>query len=301
MSTGHVAIVLEDQEEAAKRIMAVIRGRGDEVFWAKTRTEARALLEQHPPCYIVPDVEVPNELGDIPNELTGLAFIREDARGMFRGRTADDKHMVQILAMSGFSVEPGFVERVMQEGANAFITKPLPSNIEIERKIAEALRHSGRRDHADCARITEAARMSSRTPPAIAAASDPSRIVLRVLGDTVNGRTQVLVNGESAWLSAVLLKALLFLVVGRLRSADGWVECSEFGREATAIVRALSRLRVDLGVRVDGFDKSKGYRLLPAVDVEHVATAALAKMKDQATIVKLAAEIERLQKKRATR
>jgi hypothetical protein len=119
---------------------------------------------------------------------------------------------------------------------------------------------------------------------------------LRIGAGQVNGRTQVHVGDTGVWLTPTLMRALLHLVVGRLRSSEGWVSRSDMGRDAAAVVRALSRLREELGQRIDEADKSHGYRLSEDIALDAVPTSELAKMPGEAVIARLAGEIAKLQR-----
>jgi ActR/RegA family two-component response regulator len=287
MSRGHHALILEDDEAAAKALIDAIRARGDEASWARTRAEARRLLAQHTPCYVIPDIEVPNDDGDIPNEAAGLTFIKHDVRAAFRGRdVAGDKHLLQIIAVTGFSTAPSFVELVMQEGASAFIAKPLPGNLEIVRKIDDALRHSRRLDHADCERITREARGSR---PPLASSPETVRHRIAIDGAQSKGRTMVRADGSASVLQDSLFVLLLRLIEAHLRRPGSWHHRDSLGGHAERKWELPSRLNVALrrateasDLVVAESDKHGSYRFNPEIAIEHIDLAALGRHSDRA-------------------
>lgn len=302
MSEGHRVLIVEDNERIAQALAAYVRSLGHvPTVVSNLRDAVQALLE-HDFCYAIVDVGLPSEPGEQALTSTGLRLIEEVLRRRFSHRNPTTGiHDFQIIVVSA-NEEPKFVSLTLEKGGDAFIDKPsFDDSTILTEKIRERLRLANREDHAACLAL---ARTSSQHPPAAAGTVATAGVVLRIMGELVSGKTQVLVNEESVWLTPMLVRALLWLVVGRLRSPQGWISRSDLKGDADAVVKSLSRLRSKkdgLGIRIDEVDKTLGYRLFAFVEVAHVAAVELAKMKGEAVVAKLATEIERLQRARVSR
>jgi CheY-like chemotaxis protein len=296
MIAGHRPLIVEDDPIIAQAVEAAVRGLGHEPIVVTNARDAEQALREHTFCYILPDVCLPSAPGAMPLPVTGLTLIGDTIRRRYSHRNASGHHVLPIIVISAHG-DPRFVSRTLEIGGDAFVDKPSFDDITIlTDKICERLRLAGREDHAAC----EAMRTRSDAPPGSVGAEDGA-IGLRLTGDVSSGQFCVVVGNESKWLTPALLRALLHLMKARLQSSDGYVTRSEMGKDAAAVVKALSRLRIALGARIDEVDLARGYRLHPSVVVEHVATGELVKLKGEAIIVRLATEIERLQKARAKR
>jgi CheY-like chemotaxis protein len=294
MNTAHKVLVVEDDPIIAQAVANAVRALGHEPTIVTNTSDAERALAEHDYCYILPDVSLPRDSSSMALPQTGWTFISETVRRRFSHRNANGYYTLPVVVFSAHG-EPRFVSRALELGGDAFIDKPSFDDITIlTDKILERLRLAGREDHAAC----EAMRAPSEPPPSALRGDDPLK--LRILGEMANGNVRVNVGDRVTWLTPALLRALLYLAVGRLRSQEGYVKRSEMGKDAGAVVRSLSRLRVALGVRIDEVDTSRGYRLAPNIEIEHVATTELARLKGEAVIAKLATEIERLQKARGT-
>lgn len=311
MSIGHNALILEDHEDTAKRIIAAVRARGDHAFWAKTREEAVAILGQQSICYIIGDIEVPNAEGDIPNEVAGMSFMKFDVYANHRGRTDLGKLRLQFIAVTGFSDDYEFFELLMQEGASAFIKKPLPNNLAIAAKISEALRHSERFDHANCEGITRLARQGSTPPAALVAktvrgaaerprkeAKIAARVKIAVPGTQRKAHSLVIVNGHECTLQNAYFRLLLRLIVANAKAPGAWTHRNELGGRGTAPWELPPRLDKELraqaelvkGVALIENDRSGSYRLSPQVAIEHLDLRVLARHSDE-VVQRLAGEL----------
>ena len=289
----HRVLLIEDSAANRTSVAQYLDTCGIDCVSVASLEEARPLIDMGTFCLILTDLEIlPTATSTKPDLSLGYVAI-EYARGRYPARN-DEIHLMPILVMSAHA-KFEVLRKTMHLKIDDFLKKP-PT--ELRQAVQSALERAVRGDHANCARVTERARVSGSMPPAPPAASPdgPPGVRVRILPGQVNGRTQVQVGGKTVWLTPTLLRALLHLVAGRLRTPQGWVARQDMGRDAAAIVRALSRLRDELGQRIDDADKTRGYRLRPEVGLEPVPANELAGMRGEAVIARLASEIGRLQK-----
>lgn len=284
----HRVLLIEDSAANRATVAQYLDACGFDCVSAASLEEARPLIDRGEFCVLLTDLEIVPTASSPKADLS-LGYVGiEYARTRYPAHNGQT-HLMPILVISAHT-EFEAVQRALRMKIDDFMAKP-PT--ELSERVVLALQKAGRSDHAHCGQVTEAARAASTSTP-------PPPVVggkrLRVATGQVNGRTQVHVGDKSVWLTPTLMRALLHLVVGRLRSPDGWVARSEIGRDASAVVRALSRLREELGQRIDEADKSHGYRLCPEIALDAVPTGELAKMPGEAVIARLAGEIARLQR-----
>jgi CheY-like chemotaxis protein len=282
----HRVLLIEDSAANRATVAQYLDACGFDCVAVASLEEARPLIDRGDFCLMLTDLEIlPTAASTKPDLSLGYVAIKY-ARTRYPARNGET-HLMPILVMSAHA-RFDVLRRTMHQ-IDDFMKKP-PT--ELEQVVLSALEKAGRANHAHCGYVTEAARAgTTSTPPA---ATDGKR--LRIGAGQANGRTQVHVGGKGVWLTPTLMRALLHLVVGRLRSSEGWVARSDMGRDAAAVVRALSRLREELGQRIDEADKSHGYRLRVDIALDAVPTSELAKMPGEAVIARLASEISKLQK-----
>jgi CheY-like chemotaxis protein len=287
----HRILLIEDSPANRAAVVQYLDTYGFDCDAVSSLEEARALIDGGQFCAILTDLEIlPTSNATKPNLCLGYAVI-EYARLRFPASNGKI-HLMPILVMSAHA-KFDVLRNTTRLKADDFLKKPPTDLNEV---LSLALARSGRQDHARCADVTAAARVSATTssaPPAPAVESAATR--LRIVAGSVNGRTQVKLGETTAWLTSTVLRALLHLAYGRLRTSDGWVARADMGRDAAAVVRALSRLRVALGQRIDDADKTRGYRLRPDIRLDPIPTTDLARMPGEAVIARLAQEIEHLQ------
>jgi CheY-like chemotaxis protein len=290
----HRVLLIEDSAANRASVAEYLRTCGIDCVAVASLEEARSIIDTGTFCLILTDLEIlPTASSSKPDLSLGYVGI-EYARTRFPARN-DEIHLMPILVMSAHA-KFEVLRKTMHLKIDDFLKKP-PTELSLA--VQSALEKAGRRDHGDCAHITERARTSGSTPPppAVASADASSGARVRIVPGQVNGRTQVQVGGKAVWLTPTLLRALLHLVAGRLRTSEGWVARQDMGRDAAAVVRALSRLRDELGQRIDDADKTHGYRLRPEVGLDPVPATELAGMPGEAVITRLAGEIARLQRR----
>jgi CheY-like chemotaxis protein len=290
----HRVLLIEDSPANRATVAQYLDACGIDCVAVASLEEARPIIDAGSFCLILTDLEIlPTAGATKPDLALGYVGI-EYARTRYPARN-DEIHLMPILVMSAHA-KFEVLRRTMHLKIDDFLKKP-PT--ELREAVQSALEKAGRRDHADCERLTRLARVGGSTPPPAPSPADadvPSGLRVRILPDQVNGRTQVRLADKAVWLTPTLLRALLHLVAGRLRASDGWVARDEMGRDAAAVVRALSRLREELGHRIDDADKIRGYRLRTDIALDPVPAAELARLPGEAMIARLASEIARLQR-----
>ena len=283
----HRVLLIEDSAANRATVAQYLDACGFDCVAVASLEEARPLIDRGDFCLMLTDLEIlPTAASTKPDLSLGYVAIKY-ARTRYPARNGET-HLMPILVMSAHA-RFDVLRRTMHQ-IDDFMKKP-PT--ELEQVVLSALEKAGRASHAHCGQVTEAARAASTSTPPAAGVNGKH---LRIGTGQVNGRTQVHVGDKSVWLTPTLMRALLHLVVGRLRSTEGWVSRSDMGRDAAAVVRALSRLREELGQRVDDADKSHGYRLSVDITLDAVPTSELAKMPGEAVIARLASEIAKLQR-----
>jgi DNA-binding response OmpR family regulator len=269
----HVILVVEDDPVFAATLVKLLGRLGYDAILAASFEEAKPHILAGDFCLMLTDLEIPGGPGEFPDRQEGLNVI-ESGRATFPGETKGRrKSLVQILAMSGRykSVHDG--ERALQEGADAFVSKPLNENVPpLMDKLRNSLRLSGRANsHARCKEITEAARSATPQPAAESALTAP--VSLFVTGRENKKQTEVRIGESAVLLTGASFVILLKLVAARCRGANEWVHKSDLGATGDHGWKAVSRLKSELrgfvptGIEVIGNDKSGGYQLATSVAV----------------------------------
>ena len=110
---------------------------------------------------------------------------------------------------------------------------------------------------------------------------------------------EVKVGDKPVLLTAASFLMLLNLVVGRLRSPEGWIHKNDLGAKAEQGWKGISRLKEELAPHLPARaaivenDQSGSYRLHAGLELAGLDTEQLQSLGD-ARIGKLAAEIARL-------
>ena len=249
----HVALIVEDDPAMAADVIEIVQALGHGHVITDCLEGGLELLGKGGLCYGIFDLEIKKSADSIKGHVDmGKALFDAARKKIYPGRAADDTHYWQILMMSYYK-DHGMVVRMLRDGADAFIRKPLPDNpTSPGEEILEALKRSGRISHDRCAEMTRKAARGGRKKTAQGApaivinpsgiggpASEPSLVIT----DRWDGRCWILVNGLP-----VSLSPKPFVMVSRLalaRKADlnhGYVYKTVLDAAATASWNATRRL-----------------------------------------------------------
>lgn len=218
MNDEHVALLVEDEPYMAEEITEILAALGHRVLHTESLEEGTELAERGGFCYALMDVQIKRARNSIaPQALAGETLL-DRVRRRFPARNQDDKHCLQVLLMSGYVKEHESVVRMLQNGGDDFIRKPLSENpTSLDAKIRTALRKSGRESHDRCACVNHAA-------TGLAGAPMPQPLVsgvrLSLGGRAMRKRTVLQLGDKTAALSTPQFVLALQLVCGRLRG-DG--------------------------------------------------------------------------------
>lgn len=171
----HVGLIVEDDLEIAAELKELFRIFGFDHLHAETADEAMPLIDAGAFDFALLDMQIKENERSLRARVETGAALMQYVRKRYPRRNDDDKHIMQIIAMSGHAKERSEAVKLMQHGANDFFAKPFADNKEpLDVVIRRCLRMSGRTDHAGCAALNEAARAGAATrssaPPAGAAA-----------------------------------------------------------------------------------------------------------------------------------
>ena len=167
----HIGLIVEDDLEMATELKELFTALGLGYVHAATADEAQSLIEAGGFCFALMDLQIKTSADSLRARVeTGVTLVQQ-VRRRFPRRNEDDKHVLQIIAMSGHAKDRLDAVKVLQLGANDFFAKPFTENdVSLDTVIRRCLRMSGRRDHAECGHITESALATTVTrssaPPA---------------------------------------------------------------------------------------------------------------------------------------
>ena len=276
----HVALVVEDDLVLAEALGDLLKSLGHDVMHAETQEEGLKLMEQGGFCFAILDLQIKvNEEAVHAWVEAGQTLMRR-MRELFPHRNRDDHHYLQILAMSGYAKERWDVIRMLQDGADDFVVKPLgDNNPPLHAKIQECLRKSGRERHKDCPAMMKLAKRSDggQAVPVADGGKVRGGMPLVISGDLNGKRTGIRVGDKPVFLTNASFLVLLKLVAHRIGNGDGWIHKVDLGADSEGwkgISRLNRELRPFLPDRTDVHenDKQGGYRLNPILkpgDVDH--------------------------------
>jgi DNA-binding response OmpR family regulator len=233
MSAAHRVLVIEDHSPTAADLADIMRSMDCEPIITATREAALAALESHHPCLVLLDLSIPAS----PKHLRGRANVGisllHDIRQRF-GSPRMQAVWLPIIVVSGHANEPDQAVDLMKLEADDVIQKPY-READVIRRVGEALRKSGRGQHATCAK-----------------ASKPSLgLVLDIPGRLVKRRTVVRLGGRDLQLADSELCVLMHLLVARANGQP--VRIADLGNDAQVAYKRVDRLRkVLVGVVEDG-------------------------------------------------
>ena len=270
----HVALVVEDDLEQAEDLKDLLRSLGHDVLHVPTQEEALELLDAGGFCFALLDLQIKVSQDSISPRLESGKTLMKQIRERYPCRNSDDHHYLQIIAMSGYVKETPDAIRLLQDGADDFISKPIQKHVPpLPVKIDEALRKSGRQNHADCAAMMGLAQQGNKRQTmegqnAIA----PKRPHLTIPGTQQGKRTEVRVGDKPVFLTNASFLILMKLIALRIGKGDGWANKSDLDRSAAEGWKGMSRLNAEIRPHMPGRidihenDKKGGYRLNPAIE-----------------------------------
>jgi CheY-like chemotaxis protein len=264
---AHTALLVEDDPETAAELGELLASFGHGHVHASSQAEAEPLIDKGGFCYVLLDLQIKvnptSILARVEAGQETLGYIRQ----RYSGRNDRDKRHLQVLVMSGHAKTPHHVERSLQEGADAFILKPLSDNeIPFRDKIRLALRHSGRQGHARCAAVMAAARSAGVSATQ---AAQERGVELAITGREKGKKTEIVIAGQPMLLTSSSFILLLRLVAARAAEGNGWLHRDDLGSTDHGW-KQISRLRKQFeSVAIPGGlienDEHGAYRLAPSI------------------------------------
>ena len=270
----HVALVVEDDLELADEVKDLLRSLGHDVIHVPTQEEALELLETEEFCFALLDLQIKVSPDSIKPRVEAGKTLMKRIRERYPRRNSDDHHYLQILTMSGYIKETPDVVLLLQGGADDFISKPLSSNTpSISTKIDECLQKSGRRNHSDCAVMSELAQQGGRHqagdvhhPVAL------KRPHLTIPGIQKGKRTEVCIGDRSVFLTNASFLILMKLIALRIGKGDDWANKSDLDKSAAEGWKGVSRLNAEIrpflpeNTDIHENNKKGGYRLNQSIE-----------------------------------
>ena len=300
MSGVHVALIVEDDPQVADVLKELVASLGHAWRHARTLEEVRAAVAAGGYCYVLLDMQIPADATSREAVGCGETALRLVRRAN-PARNAEDNHVLPVIVVTGYSRAPDFVSKMHKNGADDFIPKPFGDRPDrILDTIRTALELAGREEHGAC----DAARgeraipspvgaVAESAPPANASSTTAEPVRFAIEGTCLGQRNDLLVNGARATLPDSQFTIFLYAVLVHLRAPGEWESAAKLGmtRNSWAPSRIQSELKelVPPGVRVLESNKPHAFRLNPAIVIERVEWAALAKH-PQAAVRKIAAE-----------
>lgn len=233
MSGRHRVLVVEDDAATAEDICEIIRTLDSDPIVFDNAKEAQAELDRAPICFAVLDLEVkvsPDSLKG--NVAAGLSLVRE-----VRSRYPDHAgkcFRVPIVVVSGHARDAEPAVRLMKDGADDVIQKPLNVLVVTER-LQQVLAGSGRTTHGECGRVGGAS---------------TAGVVISIPGERRRKRTKVDIDGRTAWLRDADLWVLLHLAVANEEGRR--VHKQDLGARSDQGFRGISELRSALAPALEG-------------------------------------------------
>jgi DNA-binding response OmpR family regulator len=170
MTARHYVLIVEDDPKSARVLEENVRSMDFDCRVVTTLEGAKAAYAEREPCAVLQDMEIPHAAGARPHDKAGESNIRA-----IRAVSSGPKS-VPIVIVTALPAKVDFVWRLAKLDANDFVEK---ANIgALPDKLAEALRRSGREDHARCAECNAASRPTegaARTADVAATLFGPDR------------------------------------------------------------------------------------------------------------------------------
>jgi CheY-like chemotaxis protein len=302
MSDRHVALIVEDDPHIMAVLLHFVTSLGHGSLLATNLEEVRAAVATGGYCYALLDMQIPADAKSRESVGCGETALRLVRRAA-PVRNADDKHVLPILVVTGYSREPHFVAKALLDGADDFIAKPFgDSDDQVIDRIRAALARGRREDHSACEAserdghgVTRVSTPTSSTLPAMSTPTSGLAAPIRfaIEGTCLAQRNDVLVRGVRGTLPDASFIVLVNAVGAHLRAPGAWESAAKLGmaRNRWAPTRIQSELKDLLpeGFRVVEANRPHSFRLNPAIVIERVNWDALSKH-PQAAVRKSAAE-----------
>jgi CheY-like chemotaxis protein len=283
---SHLALVVEDEPEAAADLVEILRTCGCEAVVATNRRDALVQLASAVFCIVLLDLEIGSEPDSIRGRVANGKEVLNETRRRFPEREGTT-HALPIIVISGFAAETEAAVAAMRDGASDVVQK-LSSAKDKADRIYAALEHAGRTSHRRCQEL-----LSATKPMATS-----GMLTLSIPAEREGRRVLVMLGGRRAAITLSSLKILLHLVKARL--GTGVVHKIDLGGSADRGFKAISVLRNDLKQAYSGDpkllitnDQQGGYAFADIVSIEDVNAEKLALL-DNRQITNLAREIRNL-------
>ncbi len=281
MRKTHTVLLIEDDARSAKKIKNMLHAFGYEVTHVTNREDALPIIDKGEFCLVILDLEVKLTRNAAEAFVEVGQGILEHLRERYPGLMTRRKHCLQVLMMTAHDELKTSV-REMQAGVDDFLSKDFNKNATtFQDSLRNALRHSGREDHADCAAVMARARAIPEPGEEPAGTSVKITITAVPKGKSswieVNGQKKLLTNG--------MLHALLLLTISRLENEE-WLESKLHGATAEGWKPGTRlRKRLEKHTQIDGQllvenDNDGGYRLGSIVEIAPVDWKRLVKHTD---------------------
>jgi len=200
----HLALVVEDEREAAADLVEVLRTCGCESVVATNRLDALAQLASTRFCIVLLDLEIGSEPDSIRGRVENGKAVLDEARRRFPERVGPTAAL-PVIVISAHATETEAAVAAMRDGASDVVQK-LWSTKEKADRIYAALERTGRTSHARCQELAEGAAPASR----------PEGLVLTIPALPEGRRVVIRLSERPAPITPASLKVLLQLVEARL-------------------------------------------------------------------------------------
>jgi CheY-like chemotaxis protein len=223
MSDSHEVLIIEDEPPMAETLAELCASLGCRTRIAPTLADVRAAIDEGGFCAVLLDLQIPSDAHARPlvgSGETALAQLRKHDKR----RNAEGHHILPILVVTGYSIEPGFVTRLFKGGIDDFLPKsfddgsgrPFRERLDgVLDKVRAALAQAGRTDHASC--------------KLLGLTADPTAIHLAMGGETSGRRLVCAINGRRCELQAQHFLVLLRLALEHERDPEAWLTLHELG------------------------------------------------------------------------
>jgi CheY-like chemotaxis protein len=269
MSSRHSALIVEDDEENATDLSQLVSAIGCDSVRTDNHRDALTLIEEQRFCLVLLDLEIKESPDSIKGHKVHGSRLIEAVRRRY-GLNKRSLFWTPILVITAHGKEGPGVERMMRDGADHVIGKPLDL-ADIETRIRTALEEAGRPTHDACISATSKA-------------EEKARFVLRITGERRGKRAVITLANRKIELTKGALFVLLHLAIARLQG--GVVSNVTLGAKQHEGFRPVSRLREQLQpsgeyANIVTNDRHGGYTLKAEVTVAECDADGLKWLCDQ--------------------
>ena len=268
---GHRVLIVDDDPNIVATLVAIFKTAGHDPRVATNVMDALVAVEEEDYCLAVVDQQLPFQGGD-PALAAGGPTVMRALRKKDKRHNDDDWHLLQIIALTGFSKASSFVTKVHQAGADAFMEKPLGTDASVQEFLALAqmcFDRAGRADHDRCAALAPA-KVASSVQETVRETT--ARLVID--GRRHGRRSCIELDGNIVELQDAVFLFLLRLVAAHVRAPESWSTREQLGigeqRHLVADVNAAAVKGSALGAKLVVGDGMRRFQLIPSVVVERV-------------------------------